>query len=131
MKINELIVINGLEKFKLNKGDYISRCTFPQEYGVYITADNQENVIYIGMAGTVKNDGTFKGQNIDKRLKNTRNKKSGNNFFKLLTRDNEFEYLSIYCIQRKEDELPAFLEADLMQKFFRQERKLPMLNKAF
>ncbi len=134
MKITELdkeykdYVINTL---LLQKNEDISKLDLIKKYGVYIISDDDKNVIYIGKGGTIKQDGTFKDQNISKRLKNIRGKQTANDYFKNVMLDNDFNDLTIHCIETLPKKLPAFVEADLIQRFYDSENKLPLLNKSF
>ena len=77
--------------FSLNINEKLSKkvkeIKLPNSFGIYIIYKNQksyENIIYIGKAGEIKNDGSFKNQGLLKRLKNVRNNKTANNYFKEL-----------------------------------------------
>jgi len=82
-----------------------------------------DNVIYIGMSGTVNNDGTFKGQNIRRRLNNTHKIEH-----KKLINEKGYLYIKIYCIPIQDRELPSCKEACLLEKFYGYNNSLPLLN---
>ncbi len=117
--------------YSLIKNHNISELEIMKKYGVYIICDNDNNVIYIGKGGTIRQDGTMKDQNISKRLKNIRDKQTANNFFKNVMTDNGFDSLTVVCIETYPKKLPGFVEADLIQRFYDNEHKLPLLNKSF
>jgi len=134
MHIDTLIEkYNSYEKknIKLIKNKNIKKLELMKEYGVYVITDCNKNIIYIGKGGTIKQNGEFKMQNISKRLKNIRNKQDANDYFIDVMNDYNFNSLNIYCIKTFPEKLPAFIEADLMQKFYDEHKKLPILNKSF
>lgn len=120
-----------IETYKLEKKQNIKDKDLLQKYGVYIISDPNDEVVYIGKAGTIKQAGTYKKQNISKRLKNIRDKQDANDYFKDYMEDKELDSLTFTCIVTVPTKLPGFVEADLVQKFFDEEKTLPLLNKSF
>ena len=111
----------------------VKEIKLPNSFGIYIIYKNQksyENIIYIGKAGEIKNDGTFKKQGLLKRLKNVRNNKTANNYFKELF-CNDINEIIIEYFETSDRIIPSFVEASLIQEYFLNFKKLPMLNKSF
>lgn len=111
----------------------IKEIKLPNSFGIYIIYKNQksyENIIYIGKAGEIKNDGSFKNQGLLKRLKNVRNNKTANNYFKELF-CNDINEIIIEYFETSDRIIPSFVEASLIQEYFLNFKKLPMLNKSF
>jgi hypothetical protein len=105
----------------------------PNSFGIYIIYQNQksyENIIYIGKAGEVKNNGTFKNQGLLKRLTNVRNNKTANNYFKELFCD-DIDKIIIEYFETSDGIIPSFVEASLIQEYFSVFSKLPLLNKSY
>lgn len=89
-----------------------------------------ENIIYIGKAGEIDNTGINKKQGLQKRLSNTRDKKSANEYFKdLFNEDIKVLILEYYEIPTTL--IPSFVEGVLIQEYFQTFQKLPLLNKAY
>jgi len=123
--------------FVLNFDEKLSQKTkeikLPNSFGIYIIYQNQksyENIIYIGKAGEVKNNGTFKNQGLLKRLKNVRNNKTANNYFKELFCD-DIDKIIIEYFETSDGIIPSFVEASLIQEYFSAFSKLPLLNKSY
>jgi hypothetical protein len=141
--INELIkkyqtlYNNGI--FYLNKNEIINTIVkeknVPNNYGIYIIysfKNNFEEIIYIGKSGTMINDGSFKEQGIQKRL----TKKQGNivrkKYFQDVIYDNKFDklkFLWIVTFDDKNKEIPSLSEAKMLQAYFNEYHRLPLLNK--
>jgi hypothetical protein len=122
--------------FELKQGEDIRKIlkekNVPNEYGVYIIYNDKNEIIYIGKAGTVNNDGSFKKQGLRKRLKNRQQKKSRNIFFQeIIGKYNyEFLYFKWFVTYRENKGIYPFLaEAELLAKYLDIYKKLPLLNK--
>ena len=105
----------------------------PNSFGIYIIYKNQkvyENIIYIGKAGEIDNIGTEKTQGLLKRLSNTRDKKSANEYFKDIFNE-DIKELIIEYYETPNTVIPSFVEATLIQEYFQTFTKLPFLNKAY
>jgi len=123
MKINKLIDIENAQCFTLEEQTDKRSVAYPEKYGVYIVTDDKDDVIYIGMSGIMNNDGTFKGQNIQRRLNNTHKIEH-----KKLINEKGYLYIKIYCIPIQDGELPSCKEACLLEKFYGYDKRLPLLN---
>ncbi len=129
--------------FYLNKEKKIEKVltenNVPNQYGVYIiysVKDSQEELIYIGKAGTIATNGDFKRQGIKDRLKavTTNNMQRGKYFQQEVIQKYGFDKLKFVWIVTFDDtrkELPACSEAKLMQLYYDDYHELPMLNKSF
>lgn len=123
--------------FSLNINEKLSKkakeIKLPNSFGIYIIYKNQksyENIIYIGKAGEIKNDGSFKNQGLLKRLTNVRNNKTANNYFTELF-CNDINEIIIEYFETSDGIIPSFIEASLVQEFFSKFSKLPLLNKSY
>ncbi len=105
--------------------------------GVYvITAcrGGQREVVYIGKAGTIRTDGSFKDQGIAKRLTMKQDKHTYREvFFREIIATERLDCLQFewFVTSAEECSVPPFLaEAQLLAAFFRVTKRLPRLNKA-
>lgn len=111
----------------------VKEIKLPNSFGIYIIYKNQksyENIIYIGKAGEIKNNGTFKKQGLLKRLTNVRNNKTANNYFKELFCD-DIDKIIIEYFETSDGIIPSFVEASLVQEYFSKFLRLPLLNKSY
>ena len=123
--------------FSLNINEKLSKkvkeIKLPNSFGIYIIYKNQksyENIIYIGKAGEIKNNGTSKNQGLLKRLTNVRNNKTANNYFKELFCD-DIDKIIIEYFETSDGIIPSFVEASLVQEYFSKFLRLPLLNKSY
>ena len=121
----------------LTKNDNITEILIknevPNTFGIYIIYKNEvayKNIIYIGKAGEIDNTGINKKQGLLKRLSNTRDKKTANEYFKDLFTEN-IEKLIIEYYETPTSLIPSFVEGVLIQEYFQSFQKLPLLNKAY
>jgi hypothetical protein len=133
---NKNIVKLTLEE--LNK-DGISKIIKPlnlkeDDKGIYICFKNQtltvDNIVYIGKAGTILQNGEFKQQSLKKRLTNSRNNKTAKKYFVEKMEGTHIEELVILCCVVSEKTIPAYLEACLIQDYYNQKNVLPEWNVA-
>jgi len=126
--------------FYLNKGEKIEKVLaenhVPNQYGVYIiysVRGNQEDIVYIGKAGTMTNDGTFKSQGIKNRLKAVgANNISRGIYFQNIIEEFSFDKLKFVWIITFDEhikEIPGYSEIRLIQSYYNHHNKLPLLNK--
>lgn len=100
-------------------------------FGIYIIYKNEkiyESIIYIGKAGEIDTKGNKKKQGLLKRLWNTRDNKTANEYFRNLF-DENIEKLVIEYYETPTSMIPSFVEATLIQEYFQIFKKLPLLNK--
>ncbi|WP_028668834.1 hypothetical protein [Runella zeae] len=110
-----------------------------RKHGVYIWIDKDtEEIVYIGMAGKIKTDGTLGDHSIQNRLLASRGKDKmtkkdiqTNDYIKGLMSEHNIKTLDFYIIYSKQDEPPAYIEALLLYKYYKQNRRLPKFNSSF
>ena len=108
----------------------------PNEFGIYIiskVSESMKTIIYIGKAGSISNDGSPKKQGIKKRLVNLHGGVNRTEYFLKYMDINQTSLLFEWYVTFNQSvkALPAFVEAELIQKFFDSHGKLPELNKSF
>lgn len=116
-----------------NITDMLIKNKVPNSFGIYIIYKNEklyENILYIGKAGEIDTKGNEKKQGLLKRLSNTRDKKTANEYFKNLF-DENIKELIIEYYETPKTFIPSFVEATLIQEYFQIFQKLPLLNKAY
>jgi hypothetical protein len=95
--------------------------------GVYIIFETKSNsAIYIGKGGTINQDGTYKTQDIEGRLTNTRKNKSATYVFGEYHR--KYGNIRIEYISLPLDCSPSLVEAYLLQAFLNEKGTLPLEN---
>lgn len=110
-----------------------------RKHGVYIWMDKDiEEILYIGMAGKIKTDGTLGDHSIQNRLLASRGKDNvtkkdiqTNDYIKGLMVDHNIRTLDFFIIYSKQDEPPAYIEALLLYKYYKQNKRLPKFNNSF
>jgi hypothetical protein len=135
---NHSFVYDGKGTFSQAVNQHFKNCNCRPQYCVYISiclsaceiAEKNET-IYIGKAGTIKNDGSLKAQDIPGRLTAPRHKSNGNEWWS--AQFNKYGPLKIeyICLPDKSAIAPALLEAHLIQAFLNQYGRLPKENNAF
>lgn len=116
-----------------NISEILTKNNVPNTFGIYIIYKNEkvyENIIYIGKAGEIDKNGIEKKQGLFKRLSNTRDNKTANEYFKNLF-DENIKELVIEYYETPKTLIPSFIEATLIQEYFQTFQKLPLLNKAY
>ena len=109
------------------------------KFGVYVWVDKKTaEILYIGMAGKVKTDGSLGEHSIQERLLASRGKDKvskkdiqTNDYVREFMTQNEIDSLDIFIMYSKKDEPPAYIEALLLYKYYKQNSKLPRLNNSF
>jgi len=110
-----------------------------KRFGVYIWLDTATNeIVYIGMAGKVKTDGTLGDHSVQNRLLASRGKDKStkkdiltNDYVSAYMIDNDVEKLDFYVMYSKTGEPPAYIEALLLYKYYKKNNRLPKLNNSF
>jgi len=123
-------------KFELSQGqrirEVVRSAEVPDRYGIYIISDPQGRVLYIGRAGTVCNDGTFKRQTLRRRLTNKQDGLPRQQFFEDVLRIRGLESLHFewfVTFDREDRVLPCLAESELLQAYFNDYGRLPPYNK--
>lgn len=109
------------------------------KFGVYVWVDKKTaEILYIGMAGKIKTDGSLGDHSIQNRLLASRGKDKvskkdiqTNDYVSNFMTQNEIDSLDIFIMYSKKDEPPAYIEALLLYKYYKKNNKLPRLNNSF
>lgn len=125
---------NGRELFNIKIRDKVSK-----KFGVYIWENIETNeIVYIGMAGKVKTDGSLGDHSLQHRLlasrgKNKTTKKDiqTNDYVRDFMLTNNIETLNFYIMYSKTEEPPAYVEAILLYNYYKKNNRLPVLNNSF
>ncbi|MEM5557340.1 hypothetical protein AAHK07_02340 [Aliarcobacter cryaerophilus] len=110
------------------------KANIPNSFGVYIFYKNSKsygNIIYIGKTGEITTFGDRKSQGLQKRLTNIRDKKTANIYYKDIFIFLNLNELIIEYFETREKFIPAYIEASLIQEYYSNYNKLPILNKSF
>ena len=100
--------------------------------GVYLIREKKSSeILYIGKAGSVDNNGDFKKQTIFGRLKNKKGGKSSNIWIKNLFERKGTLIIEYILLPDTKNPTPAFIEALLLQAFLNDKNRLPLKNKMF
>lgn len=126
--------LGGREKF-----NQTIRQNVKTKFGVYVWVNKKTaEILYIGMAGKVKTDGSLGDHSIQKRLLASRGKDKvskkdiqTNDYVSEFMTQNEIDSLDIFIMYSKKDEPPAYIEALLLYKYYKKNNKLPRLNNSF
>jgi hypothetical protein len=125
---------NGRKNF-----NQIIRNNIAAKFGVYVWVDKlTTEIVYIGMAGKIKTDGSTGDHNIQKRLLASRGKDKTskkdiqtNDYINDFMRKYKIDTLDFFVMYSKKDEPPAYVEALLLYKYYKKKKKLPRLNNSF
>lgn len=117
----------------------IIRENVDKKFGVYAWADKVKNeIVYFGMAGKIKADGTMGIHTIQNRLlasrgknKITRKDVQTNEYVQDFMIYNNIETLNFFIMYSKKEILPAYVEAILLYEFYKKNNRLPKLNNSF
>lgn len=114
--------------------DVVKRESIPNARGIYIifTRDDDKRPVYIGRAGTLNQDGTWKKQGLAHRLTMKQGGVNRREFFR--------NFVAIHCAtgltfhwfvthDESSNVLPALAEMQLLQAHFEQYGYLPDLNR--
>lgn len=103
----------------------------PNAHGVYIICDSKGEIVYIGKAGEIKQDGTLTKQGLHDRLNNQNNRKSREADFISKMEESNIDSIIINWYELNSKEAPSLVEARLLQKYLDKYKRLPIWNKAF
>ena len=109
------------------------------KHGVYFWVDNgTDEILYIGMAGSIKTDGRISDHSVRDRLLASRGKHTTtgkdiqtNDYIHSMMSLRSMKKMDIHVIYSKVGEAPAFIEATAMNHFYKKYNRLPLMNKAF
>lgn len=128
---------NGHFNFKLGDSLQIVSNKVPNLPGVYYIIGTVKDIfelVYIGKSGTMQQNGKFKKQLLRTRINNNHGKISRENYFLEKMESEKIVQLRIYWFVTYDEnhkDLPASVEAELLQKYFNQHQVLPLWNKEF
>lgn len=98
--------------------------------GVYLILKNKDELIYIGKAGTLRQDGTYSQQDLSGRLRAPReSNQTANTWFGGLSKTHG--RLHIKYLILPDSKPPASVEAQLLTEYFNKCKQLPLVNKSF
>ena len=109
----------------------------PDKPGVYYIlrlARGKIDLVYIGKSGTITQSGEFKDQLLNGRINNKCNGMKRQDFFDEKINAEKIDALDIYwfvTMDKFNNDLPGYVEALLMQRYFEVYGKLPIWNKCF
>ena len=126
--------LGGREKF-----NQTIRKNVKAKFGVYVWVDKKTaEILYIGMAGKIKTDGSLGDHSIQNRLLASRGKDKvskkdiqTNDYVSNFMTQYEIDSLDIFIMYSKKDEPPAYIEALLLYMYYKKTNKLPRLNNSF
>lgn len=124
--------------FFFEKGSVLSEVSkdVPNEVGVYVVyklAKGKITLVYIGKSGTMNQNGTFKDQKLRKRLNNKHEGVKRQVYFENKIEEENIDALDIYwyvTFDKTQQDLPAYIEGLLLQRYFEVYGELPTWNKA-
>lgn len=126
--------------FRLRRGENLRDCIrrnqvpeIPAVYLIYAVRRRRSELLYIGKSGTVRTNGTLKGQGLATRLRMKQGKKWRAEFYteemrRLRLSALEFRWWGTF--DRTMRILPAWSEAELFQTYFDDHQRLPPWNLA-
>jgi len=135
ISLNVFSELKGRNKYN----SIIRKSVLPTKYGVYIWVNkDKEEVVYIGMAGKIKNNGKISDHPIAKRLiaPRCKNKLTGkwiqtNDYIDKFMQKNKINILLISILYIKNNTPPSYLESLLLYNYYLENNKLPQLNSEF
>lgn len=137
-------MFSELNKYKQNGHFFFTRdqklseeCNAPELPGVYYILQLRKgkvDLVYIGKSGTLNQNGSFSKQQLKTRINNKQNGTKRQDFFQEIMAENDIDALDIYwfvTFDKNHNDLPAFVEATIMQRYFEIYGCLPEWNKSF
>lgn len=109
----------------------------PNKPGVYYIlklAKGKVELVYIGKSGSILQNGQFKDQLLNKRLNNKQDGIRREHYFLQKIESEDIDALDIYWFVTMDEEhqdLPAYVEGIMMQRFYDLYGTLPKWNKSF
>src|SRR5262249_13298766 len=99
-------------------------------HGVYVIRGRSNQVVYVGKAGTIRNDGSFKRQALPGRFKATRGNEAGDQWFERVLTSAGPLRVEYVCLGARPCG-PGLAESRLLQAFLNDTGRLPEFNEAF
>jgi len=116
--------------------DVVRRKKVPNARGIYLyfRCDDDKNPLYIGRAGTLNRDGTWKDQGLAERLTKKQEGVRRRIYFRRLMQEESIAGLTFHWFVTHDTTIkiiPALAEAELLQAYVDQYGCLPMKNHCF
>jgi|SRR6185295_3972621 len=135
-------ILNNYESYfaKFVRGSILSQVTnaIPEKKGVYllysISNIGKKQLVYIGKAGTLIQEGTWKKQGLYGRLNAIRDGMRSQQYFENKIRLNQLAGIEIDARVTFDDnhkDIPGFVEAKLLKMYHSEYGMLPLWNKTF
>lgn len=102
-------------------------------YIIKVTGTNR-TLVYIGKSGTFNQNGQFKTQLLHKRLNNLQDGIRRQDYFTQKIKEESLDCLEIHWIVTFDDvynDLPGYVEGQLLQEYFESHGNLPPWNKEY
>ena len=103
----------------------------PNTPGVYIIYNSKGEIVYIGKAGTINQDGTFKKQGLRRRLNNQHHGMRREDYFISKIEENNLDHIIIKWYEVNPRVIPGSAEGMLIQEYFNKHGELPPWNEGF
>lgn len=103
----------------------------PNTPGVYIIYNSTGEIVYIGKAGTINQDGTFKKQGLRRRLNNQHHGMRREDYFISKIEENNLDHIIIKWYEVNPRVIPGSVEGMLIQEYFNKHGELPPWNEGF
>ena len=106
----------------------------PGVYVIHKLAKGKIKLVYIGKSGTIGQNGKFKAQLLRKRLNNKQDGVARQKYFEEKIEKEDIDALDIYwyvTFDENNQDIPAFVEAQLLQLHYDMYGELPIWNKGF
>jgi hypothetical protein len=103
----------------------------PNTPGVYIIYNSKGEIVYIGKAGTINQDGTFKKQGLRRRLNNQHHGMRREDYFISKIEDDDLDHIIIKWYEVNQGVIPGSAEGILIQEYFNKYGELPPWNEGF
>ncbi len=137
-RYDKRFTING--SFRLQRGENLRTCIqrnqvpdMPAVYLIYAVRQRRAELLYIGKSGTLRSDGSFKNQMLATRLRMKQGKMWRAEFYAEQMKKLRLTALHFQWWVTFDDKvriIPLKAEADLLQAFFDDHRRLPQWNLA-
>ena len=125
--------------FFFKKGDNLAQASknVPEMPGIYYIvrlSRGKIDLVYIGKAGTVSQKGKFKEQLLRGRINEKHDGMETQLFFDMKMELENIDGLDIYwfvTFDKNHNDLPGYVEGQLLQRFFEVQGRLPKWNEGF
>ncbi|MDR0371079.1 MAG: hypothetical protein LBH80_04410 [Prevotellaceae bacterium] len=125
--------------FFFTKGDKLKEASIdvpnlPGIYYIYRLCRGKIDLVYIGKSGTMKANGKFKDQSLNKRLNDKQDGISQQKYFEQKIERDGSDALDIYwsvTFDENHCDLPSYVEGLLLQRYFEIYGRLPEWNEEY